>query len=61
MKKIYKMAIRCIKNENNEKWEVIIKITETARKKSQDGSQEESAILELQNRLSDIRHLTPYF
>ncbi|MGZ8508886.1 MAG: hypothetical protein ACXWWA_00865 [Chitinophagaceae bacterium] len=61
MKKIYKMAIRCIKNENNEKCEVIIKITETAMKKSQDGSQEESAILELQNRLSDIRHLTPYF
>ncbi|MGZ8539988.1 MAG: hypothetical protein ACXWV6_05030 [Chitinophagaceae bacterium] len=61
MKKIYKMAIRCIKNENNEKWEVIIKITETARKKSQDGSQEESAISELQNRLSDMRHLTPYF
>jgi hypothetical protein len=34
IKNRYKRTTRCIKNENKEKWEVIIKITETAREES---------------------------
>jgi hypothetical protein len=65
-KKIEKKCIKwlggALKMKIKENWEVGIKITETAKKKSDAGNRKWSAILsEVQQRVSAIRHLTSYF